>query len=515
MNLSTELFQNRLMTKTLELAGASSWYAAPDKKAICELSSEAFEILGLTPSPGHQYCDLLVELAPHVVETDRESFFNAIEQLWNDLKPTNAIWDLRFRILRPVDTTLVHVRMAAQLIISPEDGRAQIIGVMQNLTAQSRIERDLRETQQKFELAVLGTGDGLWVYEYNDDKTWFSPRFMELLGFENDAMLPSFDAWRDRFHPEDSPRVLRAFNEHVRDNKDFDCEYRVQHNAGHYVWFRARAQSLRNGRGQPYITAGNVSDLTPLKQAQEKVINSEKMASLGGLVAGVAHEMNTPMGVALTTTSQLEVERNELAQHYKSKSMTREMLEQFLDHSESGIAITLANLTRAAELVRSFKQVAADQASEAPRTINLGDYVEDTLRNLQPIIRSARISIDLKIAPNLVIDVISGALSQVLTNLVQNAALHAFQNVESPMITITATRQDAKLVMIFADNGRGMSSEVQQKAFDPFFTTKRDSGGTGLGLHIVHNLVAGPLAGEVKLNSRPDRGCEFIITIPV
>ncbi len=251
-----------------------------------------------------------------------------------------------------------------------------------------------------------------------------------------------------------------------------------------------------------------------LVEAQAQLVQAEKMASLGTLVAGVAHEMNTPMGVALTTTSQIVRERDNLASQYKTKTMTREMLDGFLEQTAEGLSIVLANLTRAADLVRSFKQVAADQASEAPRTINLGDYIEDILRNVQPIIRKASINIELDLQPNLDIEVQSGALAQVITNLVQNAAVHAFQDIADPRIKISCAREGARIVIRFIDNGQGMSDEVRNKAFDPFFTTKRETGGTGLGLHIVHNLIIGPLQGELKLNTAPGKGTEFIITIP-
>jgi signal transduction histidine kinase len=251
-----------------------------------------------------------------------------------------------------------------------------------------------------------------------------------------------------------------------------------------------------------------------LVEAQAQLVQAEKMASLGTLVAGVAHEMNTPMGVALTTTSQIIRERDNLASQYKAKTMTREMLDGFLDQAAEGLSIVLANLTRAADLVRSFKQVAADQASEAPRTINLGDYIEDILRNVQPIIRKASITIELDLQADLDIEVQSGALAQVITNLVQNAALHAFQDIADPRIKISCAREGTRIVIRFIDNGQGMTDEVRNKAFDPFFTTKRGTGGTGLGLHIVHNLIIGPLQGELKLNTAPGKGTEFIITIP-
>jgi len=142
--------------------------------------------------------------------------------------------------------------------------------------------------------------------------TWFSPRFVELLGYAPDEFPATFDAWRERYHPDDSPGAFAAFEAHLRTDKIFDQEYRVRHRNGEYLWFRARARSLRDSRAA-LCTAGTVSDLTPLKNAQAQLVQAEKMAYLGTLVAGVAHEMNTPMGVALTITSQLIQDRDNLA----------------------------------------------------------------------------------------------------------------------------------------------------------------------------------------------------------
>jgi signal transduction histidine kinase len=176
------------------------------------------------------------------------------------------------------------------------------------------------------------------------------------------------------------------------------------------------------------------------------------------------------------------------------------------------LGIVLANLGRAADLVRSFKQVAADQASEAPRRIALRSYVEDVLRNVQPIMRRGGIALELDVPEAFEITTHCGALAQVLTNLVQNAALHAFDGVAAPKIVIAGgPAGEDRAFLRFSDNGVGMDAAVRQKAFDPFFTTRRESGGTGLGLHIVHNLVVGPLKGEVRLETAPGAGTSFVI----
>ena len=172
------------------------------------------------------------------------------------------------------------------------------------------------------------------------------------------------------------------------------------------------------------------------------------------------------------------------------------------------------NLTRAANLVGSFKQVAVDQNIEDARQIDLGSYVGDVVRSVAPLARSKGIKVINEIPAGIMVTLAPGALAQILTNLIQNAALHAFDGISNPQVTIAAEHEDANITLRVADNGIGMTHEIQAKAFDPFFTTKRgEGGGTGLGLHIVHNLVTEALRGTVVLTSSPGNGTEFAISL--
>jgi signal transduction histidine kinase len=258
------------------------------------------------------------------------------------------------------------------------------------------------------------------------------------------------------------------------------------------------------------------STLSELRLTQNRLVQQEKHASLGQLVAGVAHEINTPLGVAFTLATHLEEERDEIARAFGAGELTRLSLSQFLEKLEEGLRIMTGNLQRAAELVRSFKQVSADRSSEATRTVDLAAYLADVVRSLDPMLRERRVKVALDAPPGLVLTTLPGLLSQVVANLVQNAVVHGFAGVEAPQILIAAGRSGSdQLAIAVTDNGVGMAAEVQAKAFDPFFTTKRDSGGTGLGLHIVHNLVTGALGGEIDLASIPGHGTRFLIHLPV
>lgn len=258
------------------------------------------------------------------------------------------------------------------------------------------------------------------------------------------------------------------------------------------------------------------STLSELRLTQNRLVQQEKHASLGQLVAGVAHEINTPLGVAFTLATHLDEERDDVARAFRSGELTRATMAQFLEKLAEGLRIMTGNLQRAAELVRSFKQVSADRSSEATRTVDLAAYLADVLRSLDPMLRESRVKVAIDAQPGLVLTTMPGLLSQVVTNLVQNAVVHGFAGVETPQILIAAGRAGTdRLAIAITDNGVGMPDEIQAKAFDPFFTTRRDSGGTGLGLHIVHNLVTGALGGDIDLASIPGHGTRFLIHLPI
>jgi signal transduction histidine kinase len=256
--------------------------------------------------------------------------------------------------------------------------------------------------------------------------------------------------------------------------------------------------------------------LDELRETQANLIQAEKLASLGQLVAGVAHEINTPVGIALTTATTLNEEVRQFDEMTASGQVSRSRFTQFVERMKEGSHLLFANLTRAAELVQSFKQVAADQASSERRSFELGPWIHDLLTSLRPVLRKAGHEVTVTCEPDLLVDTYPGALAQVLTNLMMNALVHAYppHAAGNIRIVIGPARNDT-IRIVFADDGRGMPAEVANKAFDPFFTTARNRGSTGLGLHIAYNLVTSKLQGRIELASRPGHGTTFTITFPV
>jgi signal transduction histidine kinase len=251
-----------------------------------------------------------------------------------------------------------------------------------------------------------------------------------------------------------------------------------------------------------------------LNQAQKQLIESEKMASLGRLVAGVAHEINNPLGIAITASSHLESATKDFSLHYNNNTLTKKYLEKQLEISQATSTLISNNLARAANLVQSFKEVSVDQTSNKSRKFNIKTYIDEIIVSLGPKLKNTQYSILVQCDDELMISSKPGDLSQIITNLVINALIHAFDNSKKGNITITVKKEGALLKLIFDDNGNGMSEETRENIFEPFFTTKRGSGGSGLGMHIVYNLVTQSLNGTITCISTLGQGTQFEIKIP-
>lgn len=253
--------------------------------------------------------------------------------------------------------------------------------------------------------------------------------------------------------------------------------------------------------------------LNDLKQAEVQLIQTEKMAALGGLVAGIAHEINTPIGIGVTAASFLVEKTTAFTQLFKSGKMKRSDLEKFLDLAQQSSRMTFANLNRATELIQSFKQVAVDRASESKRVFHLAAYLEEILLQLSPKLKATQLTVEVLGDRDLAIDSYPGAFSQIVTNLVVNSLLHAYEPGDRGRITITFRQTEKILIFEYADDGKGIPTENIKKIFEPFFTTKRGRGGSGLGLHIVYNLVTQKLGGTIQCESVSSRGTKFIIKL--
>lgn len=255
--------------------------------------------------------------------------------------------------------------------------------------------------------------------------------------------------------------------------------------------------------------------LDELKIAQKQLVQSEKMAALGGLVAGVAHEISTPLSVGITAASFLEDRTTAFVQRYDQGAVEPTLLQKYVTIAAESSNMILNNLNRAAELVKSFKQVAVDQTVEDLRKFHVKTYIQELLVSLRPHLKKGRQTISFVCPDDLQLISFPGALSQIITNLVMNSLIHGFEDKEEGKIYLEFRPEGDKVALIYSDDGKGMDQETLGKIFDPFFTTKRSHGGTGLGMHILYNLVTQTLGGQMECTSTPGEGVIFIIQLPV
>ena len=252
-----------------------------------------------------------------------------------------------------------------------------------------------------------------------------------------------------------------------------------------------------------------------IKRTQQHLVESEKMASLGGLVAGVAHEINTPVGVGVTASSFLEDKTKLFQKLISDGRLKRSDLEKYLKVAAESSSIIHKNLNRAADLIKSFKQVAVDQSGEVKRKFKPKQYTDELFISLRPKIKKTSHKIRINCLEELEIDSYPGIYSQIITNFVMNSLTHGFDEDEEGLITINIKKEGEELLIEYSDDGKGMEGETLKRIFDPFFTTSRGMGGTGLGMHIVYNLVTMTLGGKIKCFSRPREGTTFSIRIPL
>jgi len=254
-------------------------------------------------------------------------------------------------------------------------------------------------------------------------------------------------------------------------------------------------------------------------EMEQRLIETEKMASLGGMVAGVAHEVNTPVGVGVTAITYISDETKNFQQAFAAGGLTKQSLSDYLDTMIESSEIAESNLGRAAKLIRDFKKVAVNQSITQCDTFLLKPHIEELLHSLQPRLKHRPLEVKLHCSDTLSIESDSGALTQILVNLIENSLIHAFEEDESGTLSIeveelphSGTQQ--KIRLSYRDDGRGMTEVVRQHIFEPFFTTCRGKGGSGLGMQIVYNLVVHRLQGTIQVESAEEQGAHFLIALP-
>ena len=256
------------------------------------------------------------------------------------------------------------------------------------------------------------------------------------------------------------------------------------------------------------------SSIIELSKARDRLLEAEKMSSLGQLSAEVSHEINTPIGISITSISYLADITTKLQQDISAQKLSKRMIDSFIANAQQSIALLSNNLQRAAELITSFKQVAVDQTNDKVRLINIAKYIDEIIQSIHPKLKKTNHCIKINCDPYIEIYTHPGAIAQIIINLIINSIIHGFYNINRGVMSIDVSIDQQRLVILYKDNGIGVSKEELGKLFDPFYTTQIDKGGTGLGTHIIKNLVIDTLNGSIDAYSESGKGLSYRMTLP-
>ncbi|UXI66837.1 two-component regulator propeller domain-containing protein [Tahibacter amnicola] len=412
----------------------------------------------------------------------------------------------------------------------------------------------LRKSEERLKLALWGSGGELWDVHLPTGVMHRENR-LEGVAASHEADHQTLDSYAPFVHPDDLPLFRDALVRHLKGDADaFVVSYRTYDRDHRWVWVLTRGRVVeRDAEGRAVRIAGTTHDISALKNAEEalrrlneelelrverrtadlrtanvelrnaldrltltqrQLLEAEKLASLGSLVAGIAHEINTPLGIGVTAASHLSEEVTRLSREIAGGTLKRSDLDRFHHSALESAELILRNLQRADRLVKSFKQVAVDQSNEDRRIIGLGVCINEILTTLGPTLKKTPHKVVVDCPVEVVCETAPGALYQIFTNLVMNSLLHGFTVDKPGTVRIHVRREADEIAIDYSDDGVGMDETTCARMFDPFFTTRRGQGGSGLGMHIVYNLVTQALGGTIRVTSAPGRGILVAIRFP-
>jgi PAS domain S-box-containing protein len=508
----------------LSATNAAIWDADP-VAGTCWWSDSFFRMLGFDQPPSAPAPDFWrARLHP----ADAERVQAVIDA---HLKGATEVYKYDYR-LRREDGGWIWIEASGRCRRDATGRAVRYAGIMVDITAlKQQEERALASEERLFQILELSpiacnitTREGRFIY--------CNPQLPKLLGVSREEMK-TVNAETLYADPHTRRKLIGRF-EAEGAFRDVEITFRRQSD-GALLWLLSSWDSI-DYDGEPALltwlyditdrkiaesemmTARDAAEraLADLRSAQESLIQAEAMASLGQLVAGVTHDLNTPIGIGVTAASHLTHEVKRMRDAFEAGALKKSQLTDFFNMLEESSRLISVNMARAADLVQSFKRVAVDQSSGDRRSFDLAGYMAEIIHALGPRLKRTGVTVNLTCPDNIVMDSFPGALSQVLTNLVVNALVHAYDEGErSGAIDVTAAPDGEEFVVIeVADHGVGMDKEHSGRIFEAFFSTRRDRGGSGLGLHIVETLVTGPLGGKVGVESAPGVGTTFRVALP-
>jgi PAS domain S-box-containing protein len=407
-------------------------------------------------------------------------------------------------------------------------------GTHTDITSQIETEKALQASERQFHTLADSIPQLVWMADPGGSIYWFNNHWHEYTG--TPVGETSSQDWQAVLAPASLNEARDRWARALETGSALEIELSLRGKDEQYRPFLTRAVPLRDLSGIVYGWIGTHIDISErnrneqeirkardaaeaalrnLQETQNSLIEAEKLAALGRLVAGVAHEINNPVGTSLTVASALERRIAVIETELNQDNLKRSTLQQFLETIREASSQLVTNLNHAVELIQSFKQVANDRSHSNRRVFDLGDLTEQIVKSLRPSLGKQNLTVNVECQSDLTMHSHPGPYGQVLTNLFLNSVAHAFADGREGTIDIKIqARGPDDVDIVFSDYGAGMSPDVRRKAFDPFFTTRRNQGSTGLGLHIVHSIVTSCLGGRLKLDSEPGKGTKIQLILP-
>ena len=420
-----------------------------------------------------------------------------------------------------------------ELTISPIQlgGRCFFAAFIHDITNRQRRQEELRLSRERFDLAVRGSNDGIWDWDVRNNSVYFSPRWKNMLGFEDDEIASRFEEWQTRLHPDDRDAAMSTVQSYLeRLIPTYEVEHRLKHKDGNYRWILARGSALWDANGIAYRMAGSHTDITDRKEAEQTLVQQEKLAGLGQMVAGVAHEINNPLSFVSNNVAVLQRDVEAMRQLLEGYMQANAAIAQVDPDRAASLkdmaerfdaAYTLPNLAdmmirsrdglkRIQQIVKDLRDFARLDSSDM-HEINVNEGVESTVNIIRGRARKKNVTLTTRLDELPLVTCYPAKINQVIMNLVANAI---DASPEGGEVVITTHRAGEAVEIEVADNGSGIDAAIRDKIFDPFFTTKPPGEGTGLGLSISYGIIQDH-RGSIRVESEKDRGTKFTIHLPV
>ena len=429
------------------------------------------------------------------------------------------IYYITFITLLAIAAVLVFKRTANQL----QTANLKLANAKES---EAKISSELRDKVQQLELLAAVAENSTFGITIADTKSsdlplvYVNPAFTRITGYTKESSVGQ--NCRFMKGPETSEEALVGIREALKNKRAHTVElvnYRIN---GQKFWNRLTLFPVGGKAGQPDFIVGYQIDVTAMREAEAEresmmaeIQENQKLESLGIMVAGVAHEINNPLGIALTATTHISQTAAEIKRELRRAGSLTTEVESFLDEEEDAFNLIHENLKRAVSLVASFKDVATDSTQDSVRAVDLQQYLNTTALSVRPILRRVNCNLKIEVKEGISLSLKTGSFGQLITNLIVNATVHAFDGIKAPEILIRGEQVQDEVVLTVSDNGNGIPGNIFPEIFTPFFTSKRATGGTGLGLYIARRIAVDTLHGSLSAENKPEGGAIFTLRFPI